>query len=97
MAGTITTYSRAAVKNGVGYEGTTSEIVLQVCNDLRFIGSSTAGWTVYYSITGYGTSILSYTEGWTYDEVVKDASLTIFNKLKDYGFRLYRDIGFQQR
>lgn len=93
--GTITTVCHAAIKAGQGYEGTMQDIVRQVCSFLVITGNTQDGFKVEYAVRGYVSEQKMYVrECWTYEEVYNDALRTIYKELPQYGYRLYRDIGF---
>lgn len=93
MAGTITTISHCLVKDKIAYEGSKSDIVSQLIKlDIKILKGN---YYVNYQIKGYynhelGMSWSSTT--WSYDEVMKELTNLMFDKLKQNGFKHYREI-----
>jgi hypothetical protein len=90
MVGTVTTHSYCVVKDGKAFEGSRENILSQICK-YRIDENR----RVHVKFDGYTeVRLISYAEVFTYDEICKDMIEVIFSKLPNYGYRIYRDIGF---
>lgn len=87
--GTITTYSYCVVKDGKAFEGSKEDIINQIF---------TWGFEknqLFAKCKGFKEALYhSYKEDWMAGERYKDAIQFLFGKLKDFGYKNYRDIGF---
>ena len=92
--GTITTKSWCAVKDGKAYEGSRADIVGETCR-VRVCAKPAGGWIVHYWFNGpYESDILEYSPLWNDpEELRRDINRSLFSKLPNYGYRLYRDVG----
>jgi len=90
MIRTITTISYCVVKEGKAFEGTKEGIVSQICT-FKFDNKN----QLVVQFKGFNPVVYhSYNSEFTEKEMYKDAIKFIFNKLKDYGYHIYRNIGY---
>lgn len=92
MAGTITTTAHCAFNpvTGKGACGSKRDIVFALGHmDFDSLGRLTYKHPGFKEIT-----LHSYSDQWLTEEKWKDAAASVYQRLPEFGYRLFRDIGF---
>jgi hypothetical protein len=91
--GTITTYGHCLVYDSITYTGTKRDIVGR-CYDYYKVIPTSSGFDVECKIKHrVPIKIHSYSNEFTYEEVVSDVIIHLFNLLIRNGYKHYRDVG----